>query len=145
MCDMFYVDYCVLFEETNFKLRILLLVNVYLSSLEELLKWYRNSIYSFSISLFVLEIFRFVWYVNNALYTCTSHCIMSCWEIVYMIEIILLKQSKLSLLGVIRQIAPHMHGFVWLCLITSTIFLILQQIIMQYDVCKVFACILNKP
>ena len=145
MCDMFYVDYCVLFEETNFKLRILLLVNVYLSSLEELLKWYRNSIYSFSISLFVLEIFRFVWYVNNTLYTCTSHCITRCWEIVYMIEIILLKQSKLSLLAVIRQIPTYMHGFVWFCLITSTIFLILQQIIMQYDVCKVFACILNKP
>ena len=32
---------------------------------------------------------------------------MSCWEIMYMIEIILLNQSKLSLLGVIRQIPLH--------------------------------------
>ena len=34
----------------------------------------------------------------------TKKCIMSCWETMYMIEIILLNQSKLSLLGVIRQI-----------------------------------------
>ena len=45
-----------------------------LSYLKELLKWWRNSIYSFPISLFVLEILRFVWYVNNTLHT--SHCIM---------------------------------------------------------------------
>ena len=64
----------------------------------------RNSIYNFSISLFILEILRFVWYVNNTLHT--SHYIMSCWETKYMIEIILLNQSKLSLLGVIRQIYP---------------------------------------
>ena len=32
----------------------------------------------------------------------------------YMIEIILLNQSKLSLLGVIRQIPPYMRSFVWL-------------------------------
>ena len=32
---------------------------------------------------------------------------MSCWEIMYMIEIILLNQSKHSLLGVIRQIPLH--------------------------------------
>ena len=81
-------------------------------------------VYSFSISLFVLEILRFVWYVNNTLHT--SHCTMSCWETMYMIEIILLNQSKLSLLGVIRQI-PLMRSFVCLCLITSTIFLLLQQ------------------
>ena len=47
----------------------------------------------------------FVWYVNNTLHT--SHCIMSCWETTYMIEIILLHQSKLLLLGVIRQIPLH--------------------------------------
>ena len=40
----------------------------------------------------------------------------------YMIEIILLNQSKLSLLGVIRQILYLLRSFVWLCLITSTIF-----------------------
>ena len=39
--------------------------------------------YSFSISLFVLDILRFVWYVNNTLHTCTSYCIMSCWAIMY--------------------------------------------------------------
>ena len=76
-----------------------------LSYLNELLKWYRNSIYSFSISLFVLVILRFVWYVNNTLHT--SRCIMSCWETMHMIEITLLNQSKLSLLGVIRQISLH--------------------------------------
>ena len=59
--------------------------------------------YSFSISLFVLEILRFIWYINNTMHT--SHCIMSCWETMYMIEIILLNQSKRSLLGVIRQIS----------------------------------------
>ena len=47
----------------------------------------------------------FVWYVNNTMHT--SHGIMSCWEIMYMIKIILLNQSKLSLLGVIRQILLH--------------------------------------
>ena len=47
----------------------------------------------------------FAWYVNNTLHT--SHCIRSCWETMYMIEIILLNQSKLSLLGVIRQIPLH--------------------------------------
>ena len=70
--------------------------------------------YSFSISLFVLEILRFIWYVNNTLHT--SHCIMSCWETMYMIEIIMLNQSKLSLLCVIRQV-PHTCAdscnFVW--------------------------------
>ena len=54
-----------------------------------------------------------------------------------MIEIILLNQSKLSLLGVIRQIPLHAQFRMRLCLITSTIFLLLQQLIMQYDVCKV--------
>ena len=89
-----------------------------LSHLKELLKWQRNSIYSFSITLFVLAILWFVWYVNNTLYT--SHCIitfMSCWETMYMIEIILLNQSKLSLLGVIRQFSLTCAvscEFVWL-------------------------------
>ena len=36
-----------------------------------------------------------------------SHCIMSCSEIMYMIEIILLNQLELSLLGIIRQIPLH--------------------------------------
>ena len=53
-----------------------------------------------------------------------------------MIEIILLNQSKLSLLGVIRQIPLHAQFRVTL-LITSTIFLLSQQLIMQYDVYKV--------
>ena len=30
-----------------------------------------------------------------------------------------------------------MYSFMWLCVITSTKFLLLQQLIMQYDVCKV--------
>ena len=94
-----------------------------LSYLKELLKWQWNSIYSFPISLFVT--------------LHTSHCIMSCWEIMYMIEIILLNQSKRSLFGVIRQIPLTMRSFVWLCLITSRVFLLLQQLFFNvtYAVC----------
>ena len=44
----------------------------------------------------------------------------------YMIEIVLLNQSKLSLLGVKRQIPLHAQ-FRVICLITSTIFLLLQH------------------
>ena len=76
-----------------------------------------NSIYCFSILLFVLEILRFVWYVNNTLHT--SHCIMSCWETMYVIGIILFNESKLSLSGVIKQIPLHAQFHV--TLITSTI------------------------
>ena len=53
-----------------------------------------------------------------------------------MIEIILLNQSKLSLLGVIRQIPLHAQFRVTL-LITSAIFLLLPQLIIQRDVCSV--------
>ena len=55
----------------------------------------------------------------------------------YMIEIILLNQSKRPLLDVIRQIPLTCAVSCELCLIISTILLLLQQIIMQYDVCKV--------
>ena len=59
----------------------------------------------------------------------------------YMIKIILLNQSKLSLLGVIRQIPLHAQFCVTLFdnfnIVESTIFLLLQQLIMQYDICKV--------
>ena len=54
----------------------------------------------------------------------------------YMIEIILLNQSKLSLLGVIRQIPLHAQFHVTL-FDNSTIFLLLQQFIIQSDVCSV--------
>ena len=44
---------------------------------EDLLKVVNNCFYSFSISYFVLELFRFVWYVNEINYDvklCTDHC-----------------------------------------------------------------------
>ena len=103
-----------------------------LSFLKELLKWWRNSIYSISISLFVLEILRFVWYVNNTVYVILYN---GCWENMYMIEIILLNQSKLSLLGIIKTNTPYMRSFVWLCLITSTIFLLLLLFNVTYAAC----------
>ena len=105
MFEEFCTDIVEMFSLRTFQLKVYMKWKLSLSYLKELLKWWRNSIYSFSISLFVLEILRFVSYVNNTLHT--SHCITSCWETMYMIEIILLNQSKLSLLGVIRQIPLH--------------------------------------
>ena len=55
----------------------------------------------------------------------------------YMIEIILLNQSKLSLLGVIKQIPLYAQFRV-------TIFLLLQQLIMQDDACKVLCAYQTK-
>ena len=55
----------------------------------------------------------------------------------YMIDIILLNQSKLSLLGVIRQIPLHAQFRVTLFDNFNDISILLQQLIMQYDVCKV--------
>ena len=72
-------------------------------------KW--TSIHSFSIS-------RFVCYVNNTAYVTLYNE--------------LLNQSKLSLLGVIRQ----MHSLVWLFDNFNDISTF-TTIIMQYDVCKV--------
>ena len=43
------------------------------SYLKELLKLFRLTIYNFSISYFVLEILRFIWYVNDHNYDITLH------------------------------------------------------------------------
>ena len=69
--------------------------------------------YSCCVSHFSLEIFGFVWYVNNS--TSTSHCIMTSWEIKYIFQSIPLNRWKFCWVSA----SGYIQIFQWLSSTTS--------------------------